>query len=94
VDDVVPSSARILAGAARGRFDGSSAQIFLRQLGALDFVRTIILFGSAVLISVLPFVILISSLANQRIDADLSRHIGLNPEGAHIVSQLFTSSRA
>ena len=94
VDDVVPSSARALAGPARGRYDGSWAQIFLRQLGALDVVRTSILFGSAVLISVLPFVILISSLANHRIDADLSRHIGLNPQGALIVSQLFTSSRA
>jgi membrane protein len=86
--------ARVLAGAARGRFDGSSAQIFLRQLGALDFVRTSILFGSALLISVLPFVILTSSLANRRIDADLSRHIGLNPQGALIVSQLFRSSHA
>jgi membrane protein len=86
--------ARVLAGAARGRYDGSSAQIFLRQLGALDFVRTSILFGSALLISVLPFVILISSLANRRIDADLSRHIGLNPQGALIVSQLFRSSRS
>ena len=86
--------ARALAGAARGRFDGSSAQIFLRQLGALDFVNTSILFGAALLISVLPFVILTSSLANKRIDADLSRHIGLNRQGALIVSQLFRSSPA
>jgi len=49
-------------------------------------------FGAALLLSALPFVILMSSLANQRIDADLSRHIGLNHQGADIVSQLFTSS--
>ena len=85
---------RALAGAARGRFEGSSAQTFLSQLGALDFANSIILFGSALLISVLPFVILLSSLANHRIDADLSRHIGLNREGALIVSQLFRSSPA
>ena len=63
---------RALAGAARGRFEGSSAQTFLSQLGALDFANSIILFGSALLISVLPFVILLSSLANHRIDADRS----------------------
>jgi membrane protein len=83
--------ARALAGAARGRFDGSYAQMFFRRLGALDFVNTSILFGAALLTSVLPFVILLSSLANHRIDTDLSRHIGLNRQGALIVSQLFTS---
>lgn len=85
---------RAVAGAARGRFEGSSAQVFLRQLGALDFVDSIMVFGASLLISVLPFVILLSSLANHRIDNDLSRHIGLNHEGALIVSHLFRSSPA
>ena len=85
---------RALAGAAQGRFEGSSAQTFLGQLGALDFTNSIILFGSALLISVLPFVILLSSLANHRIDTDLSRHIGLDRQGALIVSRLFRSSPA
>jgi len=43
---------------------------------------------------VLPFVILLSSLANHRVDAELSRHIGLNQQGALIVSGLFRSSPA
>jgi membrane protein len=86
--------ARALAGAARGRFDGSPVQLFLRQLGALDVVNTSVLFGAALLISVLPFIILLSSLANHRIDTDLSRHIGLDRQGALIVSQLFRSSPA
>jgi len=86
--------ARALAGAARGRFDGSPVQVFLRQLGVLDFVNTSVLFGAALLISVLPFIILLSSLANHRIDNDLSRHIGLDQQGALIVSQLFRSSPA
>jgi membrane protein len=85
---------RALAGAARDRFERSPAQTFVSQLGALDFTNSIILFGSALLISVLPFVILLSSLANHRIDTDLSRHIGLNRQGALIVSQLFRSSPA
>jgi len=85
---------RVLADAARDRFDGSPAQSFVRQLGDLDFFNTCILFGAALLMSVLPFVILLSSLANHRIDTDLSRHIGLNQQGALIVSRLFRSSPA
>lgn len=77
-----------------GRSGASPVRIFLRQLSALDFVNTSVLFGAALLISVLPFVILVSSLANHTIDADLSRHIGLNRQGALIVSQLFTSAPA
>jgi membrane protein len=88
------SRGRTLAGAGRRRFEGSPAQTFTRHLAALDFANTIVLFGAALLISVLPFVILLSSLANHRIDTDLSRHIGLNNQGAHIVSQLFRSSPA
>jgi membrane protein len=86
--------ARALADAARGRFEGSPAQAFVRQLGALDFVNTSVLFGAALLTSVLPFIILLSALANHRIDSELSRHIGLNREGALVVSQLFRSSPA
>jgi membrane protein len=84
--------ARALADAAKGRFDGSLAQAFVRQLGALDFANTIVLFGAALLTSVLPFIILLSSFANHRIDNDLSRHIGLDRQGALIVSQLFRTS--
>ena len=61
---------------------------------ALDFGNAIVLFGSSLLLSVLPFIILLSSLANHRIDTDLSRHIGLNREGARIISELFRSSPA
>jgi membrane protein len=85
---------RRFATAARVRFEGSVAQVFLRRLGALDFVNSIVLFGASLLLSVLPFIILLSSLANHRIDTDLSRHIGLNSQGARIVSQLFRSSPA
>ena len=85
---------RRFVSAARGRIEGSAAQTFLRRLGALDFIDSIVLFGASLLLSVLPFIILPSSLANHRIDTDPSRHIGLNHEGARIVSQLFRSSPA
>ncbi len=80
--------------AAQGRFEGSAARDFLRRLGALDFANSVVLFGASLLLSVLPFIILLSTMANRRIDTDLSRHIGLNSAGARIVSQLFRSSPA
>src|SRR5215471_11759954 len=88
------SRVRALAVAARRRFEGSPAQIFVKHLAALDFTNTIVLFGAALLTSVLPFIILLSSLANHRIDNDLSRHIGLNTQGSRIVGQLFRASPA
>ena len=94
----LPARARIgaawhrLVRATQGRFEASAVQVFLRRLGALDFVNSIVLFGASLLLSVLPFTILLSSLANRRIDTDLSRHLGLNSQGARIVSQLFRSS--
>ena len=76
------------------RFGGSVARDFVKRLGTVDFVNSIVLFGASLLLSVLPFIILLSSIANHRIDTDLSRHIGLNHEGAEIVSQLFRASPA
>lgn len=58
----------------------------------MDFVQSITAFGGSLLLSALPFVILMSSLANHRIDTDLSRHIGLDRQSAAVVSQLFRSS--
>jgi membrane protein len=87
-------SQRRFVTAAHGRYEGSTAQAFLRQLRSVDFANSIVLFGASLLLSVLPFIILLSSLANHRIDTDLSRHIGLSREGARIVSQLFRSSPA
>ena len=60
----------------------------------LDFVNSITIFGAAMLWSALPLIILLSSLANTRIDDDLSRHVGLNSRGAHIVATLFRGTPA
>lgn len=51
---------------ARGRFEGSPAQTFLGQFGALDFTNSVVLFGASLLLWFLPFIILLSSLANHR----------------------------
>ena len=52
------------------------------------------MFGAALLWSVLPLLIILSSFANQRIDDDISRHIGLSARGAHIVESLFRGTPA
>jgi len=62
------------------------------QLMALHFFDWTTIFGAELLWSALPFIIVLSSLADTRIDDDLSRHIGLNSRGAHIVETLFRNS--
>jgi len=79
---------------ARARYAESWAAEVAKQLKALDLVTWITMFGAALLWSALPLVILLSSLANEAIDDDLSRHIGLNSEGAHIVRTLFRGTPA
>src|SRR5947209_11750236 len=75
--------------AARGRYQGSLFQAIVAQLKALHFFEWTTIFGAELLWSALPFIILLSSLANERVDDDLSRHIGLNGQGAQIVEHLF-----
>jgi membrane protein len=75
--------------AARGRYEGSWVQAFVAQLKAIHVFDWTTIFGAELLWSALPFIILLSSLASERIDDDLSRHIGLNSQGAHIVEHLF-----
>ena len=80
--------------AARTRFDGSMAQSFFRKLKALDFSSQAMLFGPGLLVSVLPFLILLSAFASQRIDDDLALRMGLDPRASRIVEHLFRSSPA
>lgn len=80
--------------AVRSRYGASWAGEVGRELKALDFVNWITVFGAALLWSALPLMILLSSLANERIDDDLSRHIGLSSQGAHIVRTLFRGTPA
>jgi membrane protein len=80
--------------AARARFDRSLAGSFLRQLRALDFANQAILFGAGLLVSLLPFVILLSAFASQRVDDAISLRLGLDPRAAGIVDHLITSAPA
>jgi membrane protein len=86
--------ARTRALAVRARYEKSWTGEIGRQLKALDFVNWITIFGAALLWSALPLIILLSSLADTKIDDDLSRHIGLNNQGTHIVETLFRGTPA
>lgn len=74
---------------ARQRLRGSAAEEFVVRVREIDFVTTVTVVGAMFLLSALPLVILISSMANRRIEDDLSYHMGLNRQAAHIVHQLF-----
>src|SRR5436190_23018218 len=78
--------------AARRRYEGSWLEHLTAHLKTFDFVNSVVLIGAALLLSVLPLLILLSSIANERIDDDLSRHIGLNSQGSHIIEHLFRHS--
>lgn len=75
--------------AARTRVESSWAGHIAQQLKDLDFVNWITVLGASLLWSAVPLIILLSSFADQRIDDDISRHIGLSHEGAGIVRSLF-----
>jgi membrane protein len=80
--------------AARSRYEASWAGEIGRELKGLDFLNWITVFGATLLWSALPLIILLSSFADERIDDDLSRHIGLNAHGAQIVRTLFRGTPA
>src|SRR6516165_8711273 len=82
------------AAGLRDRFEGSVIQEFARTLGKVDFGNEIILFGSAILLSVVPIIILLSSLASTRIDDDVARNMGLDRRGAQYIAGLFTAPRS
>jgi membrane protein len=77
---------------ARGRYERSWAGDLVAQLRALHFFDWTVIFGAELLWSALPFIIVLSSAANRRIDDDLSRHIGLNGRASHIVETLFRNT--
>ena len=78
----------------RDRFEGSLAQAFFRQLKAVDFSAQIMLFGAGLLVSLLPFLILLSGFASRRIDDDIALRLGLDRRASGIVTQLMRSPPA
>jgi hypothetical protein len=54
------------------RYEGSFAHRLFARLGALDFMNQAILFGAGVLLSLLPFLVLLSAFADERVDDDVA----------------------
>jgi membrane protein len=86
--------ARRRVSAVRARYQGSWVKDIVKQLQAVDFLDWTVIFGAELLWSALPFIILLSSVADTRIDDDISRHIGLDSQGAHLVRSLFRNRPA
>jgi membrane protein len=80
--------------AARDRYKGSLAQGFVMELKAIDFTDQIMLFGAGLLVSLLPFLILLSAFANNRLGDDIALRLGLNRQASGIVAHLLTSAPA
>lgn len=80
--------------AARDRYEGSVVQSFAAQLKDLDFSSQVMLFGAGLLVSLLPFLILLSAFASERVDDDIALRLGLDRRASGIVTHLFTSSPA
>jgi membrane protein len=82
------------AGWWRRHYQGSVVQDLVKGLGGVEFGDWIIVFGASILLSVLPLIILLSALANSRVDDNIATRLGLNREGSHVVETLFKSSHA
>jgi membrane protein len=89
----LPARYKALA-SVRDRYEGSLAQSFLAGLKALDFADQAMLFGAGLLVSLLPFVILLSAFASQRVDDDISLRLGLDRQASGIMDHLFTAAPA
>ena len=70
------------------------ARDLVRQVKTLDVADQAVLFGAGLLVSLLPFLILLSAFASQRVDDDIALRLGLDHRAAKIVSHLFTPSAA
>jgi len=75
-------------------FEGSVLQEIVQKLRALDFSNQAMLFGAGVLVSLLPFLIVLSAFASARVDDDIALRLGLDRTASGIVTQLFISSPA
>jgi len=74
------------------RYDRSLVHVLVNRLREVGFATSITLFGAAFLLSALPFIVLISSFADRRVEDDLSHHLGLNEHASEIVGRLFAHS--
>jgi membrane protein len=90
-DGRAPKQGKI-SGGWRSRYEGSVAQELFKRLGALDFGNWILMFGATLLLTILPIILLLSSLASVRVNDDLARHLDLSRPGSVVFDSLFKSA--
>jgi membrane protein len=90
----VAAHAAQAAQSAQARYQQSRWRRFFHELNDLEFFDQTMLFGAGLLISLVPFFILVSAFASQRVDDDIALRMGLDHRAAGIVSTLFRSSPA
>lgn len=86
------STGGTVAAWSRRHYEGSVVQDLVKGLAEVEFGDWIIVFGASFLLSILPLIILLSALANSRVDDNIAVRLGLNREGSHIVENLFAST--
>ena len=74
------------------RYQGSAAEALLKRLGVLQFGNWILTFGATLLLTILPIILLLSSLASLRVDDDIARHLDLSRPGSVVFESLFRSA--
>jgi membrane protein len=89
-----PTRKSRLVASARARYEGSPAQDIVTQLKGLDVADQVMLFGTGLLLSLLPLLILLSAFASERADDDIALHLGLNSQAAGVTSRLFKTAPA
>lgn len=65
------------------------AQGLVRELKARDFSNQVMLFGSGLLVSLLPFLILLSAFPSARVGNDAALRLGQDRQAPGIVTHLF-----
>jgi membrane protein len=76
------------AKSVRQRYEGSSAEHLWQRLNALDFINQAMQFAGLLLVTFLPFLIVVSSLAGHNAATTLGRHMGLNRQATAIVAKV------
>jgi hypothetical protein len=84
-----PSTGPSRTSALRRRVERSWLWTVAARLRDLDVANQATLLGAGPLASLLPFLILLSAFAKERVDDDIALRLGLDHRAAAIVSHLF-----
>ena len=86
--------ARRAAQWGKKNYAGSLAEDVWRRLDTMDFINRGMVFAATLLLSLFPFLIVVSALAGRPAAQSLTRHTGLNSQAAADIGHLFASSAA